>query len=354
MSEIKPKVRVVDLFCGAGGLTHGLIQAGLDVVAGIDNDPSCEYPYTANNPARFILKDIQDVQPRELNALYKGADIKVLVGCAPCQPYSALNQHPESGKDRLEQPLAKFASLIEAMLPEVVSMENVRNLAKKGKYPVFDQFIKCLLDNGYHIDYKVLNAADFGVPQNRYRLVLLASRLGAIEHLKPQKGSSKITVRDAIGVMPAIVDGVRYAADPLHRSPQLSDLNKARMLATPKDGGDARDWPDELVLKCHAKEQGVAFRRNVYGRMKWDEPAPTMTTQCVGFGNGRYGHPDQNRAISLREASILQSFPNKYKFSKNANYNVSNMAKLIGNAVPVKLGKVIGLSIKQHVEAKAL
>lgn len=347
MNNKNKRIKVIDLFCGAGGLTHGLVKSGLDVVAGIDNDPQCEYPYSANNPSKFILKDIKDVSGAELIKLYKNADIKVLVGCAPCQPFSRLNQYKNS-KKTMEQPLMKFAKLIDQVLPEIVSMENVRGLEKKD---IFDYFIKLLKSNGYHVSYKIINASHYGVPQNRRRLVLLASRLGSIKHISPTE-DKVLTVRKAIGSLPRIKDGQKHKLDHLHRSRKLSSLNKARILATPNDGGDSRSWPKHLVLACHARKSGKTFKINVYGRMKWDLPSPTLTTQCVGFGNGRFGHPEQNRAISLREASLLQSFPKNYKFIKDSEYSTSDIARIIGNAVPVKLGEAIGLSIKEHLKIK--
>ena len=343
-------IKVVDLFCGAGGLTHGFLKAGLDVTAGIDNDSECRYAYIANNKTRFILEDIVNLQAEDLRRLYGEAKIRVLIGCAPCQPYSGLNRKTPNKHDM--QPLAKFAMLIVALKPDIVSMENVQRLAKKGKYPVFEDFINVLLENEYQIDSRVVNAADYGVPQNRHRLVVLASRLGPIQLMPSIKGKRK-TVHDAIGSLPMIQDGQKSEQDSLHFARKLSAITKKRIEATPKNGGDSRSWPQALKPACHLRKTGKTFRTAVYGRMRWDVPAPTMTTQCIGFGNGRFGHPEQDRGISLREAALIQSFPVGYKFTESDNYNVGDVAKFIGNAVPVKLAEAIGLSIKKHIEAYA-
>lgn len=344
------KEAVVDLFCGAGGLTRGLINVGLNVIAGLDNDLKCEYPYVVNNSSQFFLKDIENVDAAFLNELYCNAEVKILVGCAPCQSFSGLNQKKDLGENM--EPLDKFAMLITDVKPDIVSMENVSRLAKKDKHAVFRRFVNTLLKNGYHVDSQVVNASDYGVPQNRHRLVLLASRLGPIK-LVPPVGRAVKTVRDAIGSLPVIQDGEQDTQDSLHFTRKLSVLTKKRIEATPKNGGDSRHWPLALKPACHLRKSGKTFRTAVYGRMRWDAPAPTMTTQCIGFGNGRFGHPEQNRAISLREAALIQSFPPTYRFAKNHNYNIGDVAKFIGNAVPVRLAEVIGLTIKKHIDMHA-
>lgn len=344
MSDIK----VIDLFCGIGGLTHGLVNQGLDVVAGIDNDPKCEYGYKVNNKARYILDDIANIKAIQIQELYGDAKVKVLVGCAPCQPYSGLNKKAPT-KEKM-QPLEKFASLVEEIKPDIVSMENVRGLAKKGKYPVFERFVKTLERCGYKVSYGVVNVSEYGVPQNRNRLVLLASLHGPISLIEPTHKNSKVTVRDAIYNLPRVKAGIKYEPDPLHYARALSPTNEARIKATKHDGGNSKDWPEELKLECHKKESGKTYERTVYARMRWDAPAPTMTTQCIGLGNGRFGHPEQDRAITLREAALIQSFPADYQFfPKDQAFIVRDVARFIGNAVPVRLGEVIGISIKSHL-----
>jgi DNA (cytosine-5)-methyltransferase 1 len=351
MSSNRKKIKVIDLFCGIGGLTHGLIKEGLDVVAGIDNDSSCKFGYEYNNKTKFIDKDILKVTADQVNELFgsKKDSIRVLAGCAPCQPFSKLNLKEVTQKQL--EPLGKFAQLIAQTQPDVVSMENVSGLADTNKYPVFANFLKTLEDNGYKYKYEVVDVSEFGVPQRRRRLVLLASKLGEISLIKRTHKDNRVTVRDVIKDLEPIKDGETSKKDPLHRSRKLAPVNLRRIKATPHDGGNSDSWSDDLMLECHKKESGKTYSSTVYGRMRWDEPAPTMTTQCVGLGNGRFGHPKQNRAISLREAAIFQTFPKDYQFvPTNKPIIVAQVAKFIGNAVPVRLGEVIGQSIKQHLQ----
>lgn len=345
------KIKVIDLFCGIGGLTHGLIKVGLDVVAGIDNDASCKFGYEYNNRTRFIGKDISKVTAEDINDLFgpEKNTIRVLAGCSPCQPFSKLNQKKITKKQL--QPLERFAQLIEEAKPDIVSMENVSGLADTKKYPVFKTFIDTLEKNGYKYKYEIVDVSEYGVPQNRKRLVLLASKFGDIELVKRTHEDKKITVRDVISYLEPIRDGEISVTDPLHRARKLSPLNQKRIKATPHNGGNSDSWSEELVLDCHKKKSGKTYRSTVYGRMRWDEPAPTMTTQCVGLGNGRFGHPEQDRAISLREAALLQTFPKDYQFSDpRAPMITAHIAKFIGNALPVKFGSVIGKSIKTHIK----
>ena len=230
-------------------------------------------------------------------------------------------------------------------------MENVSGLADMKKYPIFKTFIDVLKTNDYHYKYEIVNVSEYGVPQNRRRLVLLASRFGEIQLIKRTHKNKKVTVRDVIKQLNPIGDGEICKNDPLHRTRKLSQKNLKRIKATPHNGGNSRSWSEDLVLDCHKKESGKTYRSTVYGRMCWDEPAPTMTTQCIGLGNGRFGHPEQDRAISLREAAIFQTFPKSYKFTNpKEKIIISDVVKFIGNAVPVKLGVVIGKSIKQHIK----
>ncbi|HOX96456.1 MAG TPA: DNA (cytosine-5-)-methyltransferase [Candidatus Woesebacteria bacterium] len=346
------KIRVVDLFCGIGGLTHGLIKEGLEVVAGIDNDNSCKFGYEHNNRAKFIGKDILEVTAGEVSKLFGKGAIRVLAGCAPCQPFSRLNLK-EITKKQL-QPLEKFAQLIEEVKPDIVSMENVSELAKMDKYPIFKTFLDTLERNGYRYKYEVVDVSEYGVPQSRRRLVLLASRFGEIELVKRTHKDNRVTVKDVIRDLEPIRDGEVSRKDPLHRSRKLNEINLRRVKATPHDGGDSSAWSEDLILKCHRKESGSTYKKTVYGRMRWNEPAPTMTTQCVGLGNGRFGHPEQDRAISLREAARFQTFPDNYQFfDPNTPFVTAHIARFIGNAVPVRLGSIIGASIKMHISRNA-
>ncbi len=342
---------VVDLFCGIGGLSHGFVKQGFNVVAGIDNDTSCKYVYEENNHAQFIDKDVSELNGASLRKLYPKGKTKILIGCAPCQPFSSYSykvKKPDESKWKL---LYAYAQLIEETQPEIVSMENVPSLLTFKHDHVFQNFVDVLKLNNYYVWHKVVYAPDYGVPQVRKRLVLLASKLGPIELIEPtHKPEEYVTVADVIRNLPPIGDGERDESDPVHCSRSLSTLNKKRIKATP-EGGGWKDWSEDLLLECHKKDSGKSFGA-VYGRMRWNEPAPTMTTQCVGLGNGRFGHPEQDRAISVREAAIFQSFPLEYKFVENKDeLYINRLAKQIGNAVPVRLGEVIAISIKKHLKS---
>ena len=235
------------------------------------------------------------------------------------------------------------------MLPDVITMENVTQILSFKEKPVLQDFVDCLKECGYFVEINKVFCPQYGIPQNRKRLVLLASRLGPIKLIPPthNKGSY-FTVRDAIGNLPVLSSGETDKNDPLHRAKKLSSLNIQRIQHTPY-GGSWRDWPDELMLKCHKATRGKSFG-SVYGRMIWDAPSPTITTQCTGLGNGRFGHPTQDRAISIREAALLQTFPMSYKFFPDEkSIAITKASRYIGNAVPPKLGEVIAESIINHI-----
>lgn len=342
------KVSAVDLFCGIGGLSHGLIKEDISVIAGYDIDSSCKYAYEINNNAQFIDKDVSLVTEEEINNLYQDTDIRVLVGCAPCQPFSTYTRSDKRFKDEKWALLYKFADIVEKVNPDVISMENVPQLTK---YDVYEDFVKKLESLGYSVDSNKVFCPDYGIPQNRTRLVLLASKLGKIKLIeKTHSKENYKTVKQTIGHLSPIEDGQTDILDPLHFARKLSDKNKNRIKAS-KQGGSWRDWDQELVLKCHQKKSGSTYS-GVYGRMSWSEPSPTMTTQCIGLGNGRFGHPEQDRAISLREAALFQTFPENYKFIEDykKTFSSSIIARQIGNAVPVELGAVVGRSINEHLK----
>lgn len=354
MKEIWKDYAVIDLFCGIGGLTHGFIKEDFKVTAGIDSDASCKFAFETNNKAPFLNLDITELKGEDLIAKYD-SEKRILVGCAPCQPFSLYahrNRNKKLNKtdDNKWKLLYSFTRLINEVQPDIISMENVPQLVNYDNGKVFNDFVTDLKKNDYFVSYGIVNAQDFGVPQRRKRLVLLASRLGEIDFIsKTIKDKKYITVREAIGNLPPIEDGIPHPIDPLHRARKLSDLNKRRIRAT-KEGGFWRDWDKSLWLDCHKKKSGKSFR-SVYGRMSWDNVAPTMTTCCTGLGNGRFGHPEQDRAITLREAALFQSFPMEYQFFGPDNQiSTSIIARQIGNAVPVNLGVAIAKAIKNHIQ----
>lgn len=344
-------VKVIDLFSGIGGLTHGFFVEGFDVVAGVDNDESCRYGFEWNNNSKFICKDIALVTPDELQNLYGAGAVRVLIGCAPCQPFSSLSQR--RGARRRTRPKQKalkaFLDLTLETLPEIVSMENVPELANAKRFRIFDRLVTALKDSGYWVSYKVIDASEYGVPQRRRRLVLLASRLGPISLIPATHAGHPRTVKDCIKDLPAIRAGQRSTLDEMHTASRLSAINLCRIKATPTDGGGAKDWDENLLPKCFRKRKGRSYKASVYGRMRWGQPAPTMTTNCTTLGTGRFGHPTQRRAISLREAARFQTFPDYYLFYEFGKMKASQVAKHIGNAVPVRLAQVIAASVKTHL-----
>lgn len=342
-------ISAVDLFCGAGGLTHGLLRAGITVEAGIDIDPAAAHAYARNNSgATFLQWDVGQTSCQSIAELFVEGKHRLLAGCAPCQPFSKLTNGIE--RHRSWDMLDNFGRFIDGVVPELVTMENVPELAQRGR-DVFDGFCRTLERNEYSVDWKIVNCADYGAPQTRKRLVLLASRLGKIEVPEGRYSSPNEwkTVREAIGELPPVDAGAMHPDDPLHVAARLSALNIERLRATPHDGGTKDAWPEELVLDCHRRKSGSRYH-SIYGRMWWDRPAPTMTTLCNGIGNGRFGHPEQDRAITLREAALLQTFPVDYEFwPRDTKLSSGAVARMIGNAVPPALAHALGEALLKHV-----
>lgn len=344
-SRIK-NVTVIDLFCGVGGLTCGLQKAGLNVVAGFDSDNTCKFAYEYNNNAQFINCDISKIDSSEIRKYYNKDDIKVLVGCAPCQTFSRqTNKYKDRTKDEKWNLLKFYAKHIENIKPDIISMENVPELVN---FDIFQYFINVLEKNKYNISYQIVDCSKYGLPQKRRRLVLLASKFGKIDLIKPSKNQIYRTVGTEIKDLPKLKNGEQCKTDPLHRCAKLTDLNLKRIKQS-IPGGTWQDWDEELLPNCYKKSSGKSYSA-VYGRMKWDSPSPTMTTQFYVYGTGRFGHPEQNRGLSLREGALLQTFPKEYKFIENNEYSLKIIGRHIGNAVPVDLGEVIGKSIQEHIK----
>jgi DNA (cytosine-5)-methyltransferase 1 len=346
------RVDAVDLFCGAGGLSYGLKQAGINVRAGIDLDPKCDYPYTENmGGAEFLLEDVSKLDANSLARFYDDKAIKLLAGCAPCQPFSTLRNGTDRKKSEKWPLLGEFGRLVHEIRPDIVTMENVPNLKVQS---IFTDFVKTLKKEGYHVTSSIVDAALYGLPQRRKRLVLLASLRGPIRLLSPQEiGVTQKTVFETIGDLPVLKAGETSPDDPLHKARTLSKINLERIKAS-TPGGTWKEWPEHLQLACHKKESGSSFK-SVYGRLEWNKTAGTITTQAYNFGTGRFGHPEQDRGLSLRELAILQSFPKDYKFAADdSSVDFNSIGRLIGNAVPVDLGFAVGLSIKHHINSENL
>lgn len=349
--SVAKEIVAVDLFCGVGGLTHGLESVGINVRLGVDIDPGCKHPIGKNTRARFLKADVASLDPDIVAGVLREGDVSLLAGCAPCQPFStyARGAKRESGVRRGRggrddfKLVERFGRLVRETKPDLVTMENVPPLERQ---PVFQRLLEDL--RGYSVDYRVIECQKIGLPQTRKRLVLLASKLGQIR--LPEYDLTRSTVRDTIGCLPEIPAGGEDPVDRLHRASKLSPINLERIRAS-LPGGTWRDWPGDLRAACHGRHTGATYPA-VYGRMEWDAPAPTITTQCFGYGNGRFGHPEQDRAISLREAAMLQGFPQEYSFiSQEERVSFAKLGRFIGNAVPVTLAQAIGRTLVAHVEA---
>ena len=343
-----PPGSVVDLFCGAGGLAHGLLREGFHIAAGVDVDPRCRYPFEHNNAARFILRDVDELQASEIVELFEVNQPQILVGCAPCQAFSLYNQ---KNRDPSWKLVKRFCDLVLEIKPDVVSMENVPRLIDYREGKVFRSVLKALREAGYTANHRIVYLPDYGLPQRRSRLVMMASLHGTVEMEPPTYTPDRYrTVEQAIGSLPALAAGETDAADELHTASRLSPMNLRRIRAS-TPGGSWAEWEEALVTQCHRIESGRGYR-SVYGRMQLAEPSPTITTQFFGFGNGRFGHPEQDRALTLREGAILQSFPGDYRFVvPGERIEFKTIGRMIGNAVPVLLGQVVGRSIASHLVA---
>ena len=338
---------VIDIFCGCGALSHGFFREGFKIACGYDIDESCRYPFEINNDAPFVCQNVSTLSPRAVAREFNAGLPRILMGCAPCQPFSAYSRNQRDSKWTL---LLDFSRLVKAIKPEIVSMENVPRLRGFQGGQVFDQFVNDLDEAGYEVRWKVVYCPDFGVPQNRYRLVLIASRLGTPLLPEPVRKKHEYTVvRDAIDGLSKLEAGESDSLDPLHKCSRMSELNLKRIRAS-VPGGTWLDWDESLLAACHKVSSGQSFH-NVYGRMRWDQPSPTITTQFYAIGHGRFGHPEQDRALSLREGALLQSFPLSYKFLKiGTEVVMQRIARQIGNAVPISLAQAIARAIKLHLQ----
>lgn len=307
-------------------MTQGLRDAGYRVVGGIELDPDAASVYRLNHPDTHVwVEDIRNLTVRTMLktlGLRKG-ELDLLGGCPPCQGFSTLRtlNGGRRVRDKQNELIFEFQRLVLGMLPRRVMMENVPGLFENRRLTEFTQALEAV---GYHTEARVLDVADYGVPQRRRRMVFLAAMDGPVRFATPT--AKRRTVRDAIGGLPK----AGRSGDPLHdipenRRPQVMD----RIRSIPQDGGSRSALPDRLVLDCHRTSNGF---KDVYGRMAWDQPAPTITTGCFNPSKGRYLHPMEHRAITMREAALLQSFPKGYEFP--AEYGKVKVATMIGNALP--------------------
>lgn len=341
----------IDFFCGAGGATKGFQNTGIQILKGMDNDPTCKETYEKNCfPSKFLLKDINELEPEGvLDGIHLSKeDHLFFIACAPCQPFSKFAKGPAD--DDRACLILTFAEFVRKLIPDIVFIENVPGLAKAAQGQILEQLLQILESSGlgYKYEWRLVDAKSYGVQQKRLRFIMLASRIGEIPFPPKTHGKNLlpyVTVRHTISKYPPIRAGETHKDVPNHAAAALSELNIKRISKTPKDGGSRKDWPRNLWLECHKNSLG---HTDVYGRMSWDNPSPTLTCRCNSISNGRFGHPEQDRAISLREAAALQTFPDDFIFyGKN-----TNIARHVGNAVPPLIAEVFGKSIFNFVNSK--
>ncbi len=355
------KIAVYDFFCGCGGTSRGFQKAGMDIAFALDVDQDAKNTFTKNFPSTvFCDKSIKNLSVIDLqHTIIKHKNsYKLFCGCAPCQPFTKQYTEDRKNDDRKDL-LTYFGNIVKECLPDFVFVENVPGLQKvpkhkHGPFPAFEALLKSL---EYKIDYGVIAAQDYGAPQLRRRFVLLASKLGEISIPQPTHGNSidnpYKTVFDAIYDLPAIAAGETYDGIDIlnHRAAMLSEINMRRIKASDHDGGGRNNWPRELWPECYTRvnEDGTTHsgHTDCYGRLWWKKPATGLTTRCISYSNGRFGHPEQDRALSVREAARLQGFDDDFEFTGNLN----SMARQIGNAVPVDLAFAMGKHFVKHVEA---
>ena len=331
----------IDLFSGVGGLSEGLRQAGFKTKYAFEIDEVASRSYSMNHKeVKVITKDIRRVDMNEIKAALHDEKIHLLAGCPPCQGFSTVRRlnKPNPVSDDRNDLIDEYVRFIKELNPFTFMMENVPGLALSSN---FEQAVKKLKSIGYIVDYKTVNVKDYGVPQNRKRLVMVGSRLGPIDIAKPS--NKKVTVKDKIGNLPHPEE----SSDKLHKIyPKHTKRIQDLIRDIPHDGGSRKDLGESRQLECH-KKANVGFN-DVYGRLRWDDYSTTITGGCLNPSKGRFLHPEQDRCISAREAALLQSFPKNYKFPTDVP--ISKIALMIGNALPPQFCKIQARNIKKHLE----
>ena len=355
MEDEANTLKAVDFFCGGGGMSYGMLEAGINVLAGIDYEPNCKETYEDNiTGAQFIQADVFELKEEELETrlnLNRNDDDLILIGCSPCQFWSIINTD-KSKSTKSANLLIEFTRFVKYFNPGYVVVENVPGVLRKKNESGLEDFIIWLETNNYQVHFEVHNVAEYGVPQSRKRFTLIANRITA-EKINPiKKEGKKVTVRDVIGAsngFPKIKAGHKDETEFIHTVPTISDIIIRRLQKVTINGGNRLGFANdpELQLPCFVGKDD-SFK-DTFGRLWWDRPSPTITTKFFSVSNGRFVHPDEDRALSLREGATLQSFPKEYKFYGTST---SSIARLIGNAVPPQYAKCIGEAIiKNHQDA---
>lgn len=344
-------LKAVDFFCSGGGMSCGMQSSGIEILAGIDFDKNCEETYTANiKGAEFIHANVFELKETDLESklsLKKHDDDLVLIGCSPCQFWSIINTDRKKSKQSKDL-LKEFRRFVEYFMPGYVVVENVPGVLSRKEESGLGEFVEWFEKNHYSVHFDIHEVSEYGVPQHRKRFTLIANRVTQ-KKLEPiKKEGKKLTVRDTIGEhngFPKVAAGNRDSSDFLHVVAGLKEINLRRLALTKHDGGTRMSYVDneDLAPDCH-KGDKENFK-DVYGRMFWDKPSPTITTKFFSFSNGRFGHPEEDRAISIREGAVLQSFPKDYIFKMTS---IANTARMIGNAVPPKYAEAIAKAIIQN------
>jgi DNA (cytosine-5)-methyltransferase 1 len=345
------ELKAVDFFCGGGGMSCGMQQAGIKVLAGIDYELKCKDTYESNiNGARFLHEDISELTEQklaqELN-IKPNDDNLILIGCSPCQYWSIINTDKKKSK-KSKNLLKEFRRFVEYFNPGYVVVENVPGVLRKKRESGLSGFIKWLKENNYKVHFDNHDISEYGVPQSRKRFTLIANRVTESE-LEPLKSDKpKICVKDVLGVsngFKKIKAGTKDKTDFLHTVAGLSETNIKRLKKVPKNGGNRLAFANDpkLQLKCFIGRDN-SFK-DTFGRLWWDKPSPTITTKFFSVSNGRFVHPEENRALSIREGATLQSFPKTYQFKTTS---IADTARLIGNAVPPEYARRLALSITQN------
>lgn len=347
----KTIMRAIDFFCGGGGMTSGLRQAGINVIAGVDFDKDCRETYEYNNPgSTFVQADITQLEVdyfEKNHGVLRNDDELILVGCSPCQFYSIINTQKEKSL-KSKNLLLDFQRFIDYYNPGYVLVENVPGIISH-KESVLPDFLAFLERKGYAYEKEIINMKHYGVPQNRRRFSLIATRLDRKISL-PLKEETVLCLADCIGEKNGfnrIEAGHKDLSDFAHSAAGLDEINLKRLAKTPKNGGTRLAWKDdpELQLNCYIGKDNSFV--DVFGRMYWNSPSSTITTKFYSISNGRFAHPEENRAISIREGAVLQSFPRDYVFK---TMSLATAAKLIGNAVPPEYARRLGLLILNNNE----
>ena len=332
------RLKAIDFFCSGGGMTYGVQLAGINVIAGIDNDVNVKNTYEHNNPdSQFILADIFDLTEEDLQektGIETNDNNLILIGCSPCQYWSIIRTEKTKSKESKDL-LKEFHRFVKYYAPGFVVIENVPGLERRAEESGLQEFIDDLKERGYEVTYNVYNLNEYGVPQSRRRFSLIASRV-VKKRLEPIKSVDNPKVSDFLGPengFPKVEAGHRDQTDFQHIVARLSSENLEALKKTPKNGGN--------TVKERESYRGSGFKDS-YGRMSWGKPASTITTNFYKISSGRFGHPEEDRGISLREGATLQTFPKDYYFDANS---ITAIARMIGNAVPPEFARRIGKAI---------